>query len=75
MASKYKVSVDESACMGCGSCVAAAPKTFEMNENNKASVKSGEHDSDETILQTAQICPVQAIHITDESGKKVFPKE
>lgn len=75
MASTYKVKVDKSKCIGCGTCSALAPKTFKMNDaDQKAEPLPGEHDDDKTVLQAAQSCPVFAI-IVEKDGKQVFPKE
>lgn len=75
MASKYKIKIDKKKCINCGTCVALAGKTFVLDSDNKAELTKGEWDDDATILQAAQSCPVLAIEIKDEKGKKVFPEE
>jgi len=75
MAKTYKVKVEKEKCIGCGTCAALAKDTFQMTSDNKAEVKSGEHDEDDTVLQAAQSCPVNAIEVEDESGKKIHPEE
>ncbi|MBN2016111.1 ferredoxin [Candidatus Dojkabacteria bacterium] len=70
---KYKIKIDTKKCIGCGTCVALAGKTFEMGADNKAKLKKGEADDDATVLQAAQSCPTQAI-LLSEGGKKVFPE-
>lgn len=75
MAKTYKVKIDEQKCIGCGTCVALAKDTFEMNSENKAEIKKGEHDEDSAVLQAAQSCPVAAIEVEDEKGEKVYPKD
>jgi len=72
--SKYKIKVDKEKCIGCGACVAMAPKTFEMTPDGKAVVLKGELDEDIVIRQTAEACPTLAIEL-EEDGKKVFPEE
>lgn len=69
----YKVVVIPSKCIGCGSCASLAGKTFKLNSDNISEVLHGEHDSDSTVLLAAQSCPVSAIEIFDESGKKIWP--
>jgi len=72
--SKYRVEVNRSLCIGAASCVAVAPSTFELDNENIAVIKQGEHDSDETNLLAAQSCPTKAIIITDiETGQQVYP--
>lgn len=69
----YKVNVNTSKCIGCGSCASLAGKTFKLNSNNVSSVLPGEHDDDKTVLLAAQSCPVSAIEVADDSGKKLWP--
>lgn len=72
--SKYKIKVDEDKCIGCGTCAAIAPKTFNINAEMKAVVKKGDLDDNPTILQAAQSCPTAAIEL-EEDGKKVYPED
>ena len=73
---KYKVEVIRDKCIGAASCVAIAPGTFELDEENIARVISQEGDDDETQLLGAQSCPTAAIIVTDtETGEQVWPKE
>lgn len=72
--SKYKIEVNRSLCIGAASCVAVAPNTFELDNENIAVVKSGDHDTDESNLLAAQSCPTKAIIVTDlETGQQVYP--
>jgi ferredoxin len=68
----YKVKVDKDACIGCGACTATAPNTFEMDDNYKAEVSKQNGDDDETILNAAQACPVDAVEVKD-GDKKIHP--
>lgn len=67
----YTVKVNPTKCIGCGSCVSLAGKTFKLNSNNISEVLPGEHDDDQTVLLAAQSCPVSAIEVFDSSGKKL----
>lgn len=69
----YTVKVISSKCIGCGSCVSLAGKTFRLNSNNVSEVLPGEHDDNQTVLLAAQSCPVSAIEVLDDSGKKLWP--
>lgn len=72
---KYKVKVVRDACISAASCVAVAAATFELDDENKAVIKEGSTDPEETILMAAQSCPTKAIIITDnETGKQVWPE-
>lgn len=70
----YKVVVIPSKCIGAASCVAIAPKTFKLNQQNIADVLPGEHEDDQTVLLAAQSCPTAAVEVYDESGKKLWPR-
>ncbi|MDO8657317.1 MAG: ferredoxin, partial [Candidatus Levybacteria bacterium] len=74
----YKVKVDRDLCIGAGSCVAVAPKVFELDGDGKAIIlkKDGTKnetsnfsdyaeidDTEENILNAAKSCPVNAIII------------
>ena len=59
-----KVTVDESACVGCGLCVNACPDVFELAEDGIAKVKA--HESANCDLHdVASQCPVNAIAVED----------
>jgi len=74
---EMKIKVDKDKCIGCGTCVALAPKTFELRDDSKAyvieppgDVKSrGDHvpfrDDEETIKEAIDSCPVDAIEYAD----------
>lgn len=53
--------VDQEKCIGCGTCIAMAGKTFKFNESGKAEIINPEGDDAETIKSAADACPVQAI--------------
>ncbi len=57
-----KVVVDEALCTGCGLCAANCPDAFEMEDDNKAHVKSAE-SSNCDLKQVATECPVEAIKV------------
>ena len=71
----YTVKVIREKCIGAASCVAVAPKTFKLDEENIAIVLGQKQDSDENVLLAAQSCPTAAIIVTDdETGEQVWPK-
>lgn len=71
---KYKVKVDRDLCIGAGSCVAIADKTFSLDGENKAILHAGSTNTPEEILMAAQSCPTKAVIILDtETGKQVWP--
>lgn len=73
--SKYKIEIDRELCIGDGACCGEAPNTFEMDDENIAVVTDSDGHTDEEIMQAAQVCPVDAIILTDkETGEKVWPQ-
>jgi len=56
--------VDPEVCIGCGTCVALAPQTFQFSEDGKVKVVNPEGDDEETIKEATQACPVNAITLT-----------
>ena len=73
MAYITKVILDK--CIGAASCVAVAPKTFKLDDQNKAVViqQTGDPDTDDEILLAAQSCTTAAIEVFNPSGKKIWP--
>jgi ferredoxin len=59
---KFKITVDEELCVGCGAC-AAQCNNFEMKEG-KASPKKAEVADVGCNQEAAEICPVEAIKVT-----------
>lgn len=68
-----KIVVDRDLCIGAAPCVTIAPGVFQLDEENKAYVVDPKSADDETILLAAQSCPVQAIILYDEEGKRIYP--
>ncbi len=55
------LNVNQETCIGCGTCIALAGKTFKFNESGKAEVLNPEGDDKDTIKSAIDSCPVQAI--------------
>jgi len=72
---RYTVTVIRDKCIGAASCVAVAPMTFKLDDENKAIVLAQKMDSDDNLLLAAQSCPTAAITVTDdETGEQIWPK-
>ena len=75
-ASKLKITVDRDTCIGDGLCCDDAPETFEMDDEQKATVKCPVGDDRDTIIEAAGNCPVDAIRVEDtETGEVLYPEE
>ena len=59
-----KITIDESACVGCGLCVNNCPDCFEMVESGIAKVLKHECSSCD-LHETASQCPTNAISVED----------
>ncbi len=68
-----KVKVDRDLCIGVGNCVAFAPTVFKLDEENKAVVLDPSSVDDDTLLETAESCPEQAIIVEDDEGHQLYP--
>jgi ferredoxin len=68
-----KIVVDRDLCIGAASCVVIAPKSFQMDGENKAYVVDLEGHDAETLLMAAESCPTKAVFLYDEDGKQVYP--
>ena len=72
---KLKIHVDRDLCIGAATCMAVAPKTFVLDSEAKAIVlQTAQEESPETIIESAKACPVAAIIVEDETGKRIFPE-
>ncbi len=70
-----RIVVDRAKCIGVRSCVVVAPEVFQMDDGNLAYIADQNSSDDDTILLAAQSCPVLAIMLYDETGKKIFPED
>jgi len=48
-------------CIGCGTCAALCPNTFEMTDDNKAKITNPAGDDPDSIQMAVDACPTQAI--------------
>ncbi len=69
-----RIVIDRQACIGAQSCVVVAPGIFQMDEQNLAYIVDPDAHDEDTLIMAAQSCPVLAIHLFDQEGKKIFPE-
>jgi ferredoxin len=85
-----KLEVKRDLCIGASPCIVAASTALELDAENKAvyKLKDGKKGSgpvsradledagvdDDTLLISAQSCPVKAIYLYDEAGKQIYPE-
>jgi len=65
--------VDRDTCIGAASCVGVAPDVFQLDEEFKSTVVDPDAADDDTLMQAAEACPVQAITLLDDEGNQVYP--
>ncbi len=53
--------VDKGKCIGCGSCVALAAKSFKIGDDGKAQAIVPAGDDEATVQSALDGCPVSAI--------------
>ena len=74
---KYKIDIDRSGCIACGSCYSIDPTHFEPDDEGKSTVKGGETDAsgssgvfDDEYIEDAKdaedSCPVSIITVTEQ---------
>jgi len=68
------VEVDEGRCIGVGYCETCAPAMFRLNARRIAEVIDPDGADDETILEAAQKCPVDAIIVETQDGRLLWPR-
>ena len=71
---KLTMRIDRNLCIGAGTCVAIAPKAWALDNDAKAIIlDTVDEESDQALIDAAKGCPVQAIFVSDEKGKQIFP--
>jgi len=58
-----KATVNQDVCIGCGTCVSIAAKSFKLNDQGKAEPVEPAGDSEEKIKEAVASCPVSAISL------------
>jgi ferredoxin len=72
---KYRIEVIREKCISAASCVAIAPETYQLDEEDIAYVADQKGDTPDLQLLGAQSCPTAAIIVTDtETGEQVWPR-
>ena len=67
-----RVQIDLEKCNGYGSCVAAAPAFFEMDDSGSFAVVRNENPQEDmraVVSAAVRVCPTHAISIVEEGGR------
>ncbi|MFH0952504.1 MAG: ferredoxin [Patescibacteria group bacterium] len=70
-----KIEIDRDKCISVASCVEIAGGTYELDDEGKAVIKDLKGDEASTQLEAAKSCPVNAVLVYDENGKKIWPED
>ena len=65
-----KITIDKNLCIGCGTCVSIAPKTFKLGNEGKAEVIEPIGNNEATIQDAIDSCPVAAIKSINLNGEE-----
>jgi ferredoxin len=69
---RWKLSVDNDACIGSAMCVGVAPDRFALDERQRSSPVETEIDADEVVRDAAATCPSEAIRVVDaDTGRPI----
>ena len=55
------VKVDQTTCIGCGTCAQTCDEVFEMGVDGKSHVKKGAKGNEPCVQEAIDNCPVSAI--------------
>lgn len=79
-----RITVNQDLCIGDGSCVMLAGKTFKLNKEGKCYILAQDdapentteanfepRDAREDVIEAARACPVQAIKLFEDDGTEI----
>lgn len=58
-----KITLDQTACIGCGLCVQTSPENFSMNESTGTAKLLRDESSDDSVNDAREGCPVGCIYV------------
>ena len=69
----YEIRIDRSLCTGYAECVGIAPEVFKLGDDKISVVMDAEGADNETVLDAARACPVDAITVIDQYEDQLWP--
>ena len=67
------VTIDRLLCVGFGDCIDEATEAFEFDDEGIAILADPDAVERGRLLRACEICPVDAITVTDAAGRQVVP--
>jgi len=69
---RWQLVVDHELCIGSGTCIATAPEWFAYDAHQRSSPAAATVEPDDSVLDAAASCPLQAIVVTDaDTGEPI----
>ncbi|MGD8496509.1 MAG: ferredoxin [Gemmatimonadales bacterium] len=68
------VTIDRLLCVGFGDCIEEAPEAFEFDDEGIAVLTNPERVECDRLLRACELCPVDAITVTDANGRRLVPE-
>lgn len=68
------VTIDRLLCVGFGDCIDVAPEAFEFDEEGIAILTSPLEVERAQLLKACEVCPVDAITVTNAEGRQIVPE-
>lgn len=67
------VRIDRELCVGFGDCITGAPSPFALDDDGIVVFAEPERVDRATLLRACDACPVDAITVWDEEGRRLVP--
>jgi ferredoxin len=68
------VHIDRTLCIGSGNCVKVAPDLFDLDDETVCVFTPTAESVPRTkVVDACEVCPVQALTVTDETGRQLVP--
>ena len=68
-----KLRIDRDLCVGFADCIGAAPDAFKLDDTGVVVFVNPDAVLRETLISAADLCPVDAITVWDQSGRQIVP--
>lgn len=68
------VRIDRNACSAFKDCIGVAPEAFRLDENGIVEFVEPSDVEAERLIDACDVCPADALHVTDAGGKRIVPR-
>lgn len=68
------VIIDRNTCIGTANCTKVAPEVLILDDEKIVTFQEKYPEIErERIIEACSVCPVDALHVIDETGKEIVP--